>query len=142
VPGATGYPSTVTSRFTELVVDCRDPHRLARFWSAALGYSTIADTGDEVEIAAYEPTIDGVRATAGAPTLLFIKVPEGKECKNRLHLDISPIDASRDAEVDRLIALGATRVDLGQGERSWVVLADPEGNEFCVLRTLAPIETP
>ena len=128
----------MTSRFTELVVDCDDPHRLAGFWRAVLGYTTIADTGDQVEIAAYEPTVEGVRAAAGAPTLLFIRVPEGKERKNRLHLDVSPIDDSRDGEVDRLIGLGATRVDLGQGERSWVVLADPEGNEFCVLRTLAP----
>jgi hypothetical protein len=128
----------MTSRFTELVVDCHDPGRLAEFWRAALGYTTIADTGDQVEIAAYEPTVEGVRAAAGPPTLLFIRVPEGKQRKNRLHLDISPVDDSRDGEVDRLIALGATRVDLGQGERSWVVLADPEGNEFCVLRTLAP----
>lgn len=128
----------MTSRFTELVIDCHDPHRQAEFWSAALGYTTIADSDHQVEIAAYEPTAEGVRAAAGAPTILFIRVPEGKERKNRLHLDISPIDVSRDVEVDRLIALGASRVDIGQGERSWVVLADPEGNEFCVLRTLAP----
>jgi catechol 2,3-dioxygenase-like lactoylglutathione lyase family enzyme len=128
----------MTSRFTELAVDCHDPRRLAEFWCAALGYATIADTGDQVEIAAYEPTVEGVRAAPGPPTLLFIRVPEGKERKNRLHPDISPIDDSRDGEVDRLIALGATRVDIGQGERTWVVLADPEGNEFCVLRTLAP----
>ena len=128
----------MTSRFSELVVDCRDPGRLAEFWSAALGYTTIASTHREIEIAAYEPTVDGIRAAAGAPTLIFIRVPEGKERKNRLHLDISPIDASRDGEVERLIGLGASRVDIGQGEHSWVVLADPEGNEFCVLRTLAP----
>ena len=128
----------MTSRFTELVVDCHDPHRLAGFWSAALAYTTIADTGDQVEIAAYEPTIEGVRAAAGPATLLFIRVPEEKQRKNRLHLDISPVDDSRDGEVDRLIALGATRVDIGQGEQTWVVLADPEGNEFCVMRTLAP----
>ena len=128
----------MTSRFTELVIDCHDPHRLAEFWSAVLGYTTIADKGHEVEIAAYEPTVEGVRAAAGAPTLLFIQVPEGKERKNRLHLDISPIDETRDGEVDRLLALGATLADVGQGQRAWVVLADPEGNEFCVLRTLAP----
>ena len=128
----------MTSRLTEIVVDCHDPHRLAAFWSAALGYTSIADTNSDVEIAAYEPTAEGIRAAAGAPTLIFIPVPEGKDRKNRLHLDISPIDDSRDGEVDRLIALGASRVDIGQGERSWVVLADPEGNEFCVMRTLAP----
>src|SRR5262245_24276787 len=128
----------MTSRFTELVIDCHDPHRLAGFWRAALGHTTVADPGDQVEIAAYEPTVEGVRAAAGPPTLLFIRVPEGKQRKNRLHLDISPIDGSRDGEVERLIALGASKVDIGQGEQAWVVLADPEGNEFCVLRTLAP----
>jgi hypothetical protein len=58
--------------------------------------------------------------------------------KNRLHLDVSPIDRTRDEEVDRLVALGASHVDIGQGEQRWVVLADPEGNEFCVLRSLVP----
>ena len=65
------------------------------------------------------------------PGLLFAPVPEQKSIKNRLHLDFRPDD--RDAEVERLLALGATRADVGQGEQSWVVLADPEGNEFCVL---------
>jgi hypothetical protein len=65
------------------------------------------------------------------PGLLFASVPEPKTGKNRLHLDFRPDD--RDAEVDRLLALGATRADVGQGEQSWIVLADPEGNEFCVL---------
>ncbi|MHB1208201.1 MAG: VOC family protein [Acidimicrobiales bacterium] len=65
------------------------------------------------------------------PGLLFVQVPEAKSVKNRLHLDFRPED--RDFEVDRLLALGATRIDIGQGEQSWVVLADPEGNEFCVL---------
>jgi hypothetical protein len=66
-------------------------------------------------------------------------VPETKVAKNRMHLDLSPVDRSRDEEVARLLALGATRADVGQtGEESWVVLADPEGNEFCVLRSLAP----
>ncbi len=128
----------MTSRFTELTIDCHDPEGLADFWCAALGYTRIETTADEVEIAAYEPTVEGVRAAAGPATLLFIRVPDDKQCKNRLHLDISPIDASRDEEVDRLIALGAKHVDIGQGTQSWVVLADPEGNEFCVLRTLAP----
>lgn len=73
------------------------------------------------------------------PTLMFIQVPEGKTVKNRLHLDVSPIDASTDDEVARLLSLGATTVDVGQGAaRSWTVMADPEGNEFDVVRTLAP----
>ena len=73
----------------------------------------------------------------GTP-LLFCKVPEGKTVKNRLHLDLRPEDQA--AEVERLIGLGARKVDIGQGSQTWVVLADPEGNEFCVLRTLPPEE--
>jgi hypothetical protein len=65
------------------------------------------------------------------PGLLFVSVPEPKTIKNRLHLDFRPGD--RDAEVERLLALGTTRMDVGQGERSWIVLADPEGNESCIL---------
>ncbi|GAA3427728.1 hypothetical protein GCM10018953_49110 [Streptosporangium nondiastaticum] len=72
-------------------------------------------------------------------TLVFVQVPEGKAVKNRLHLDVSPVDAGTEDEVTRLLGLGATRTDVGQGpDRSWVVMADPEGNEFCVLRSLAP----
>jgi hypothetical protein len=71
-----------------------------------------------------------------APTLTFARVPESKTVKNRLHIDVSPIDGAQEAEVERLLVLGARRVDIGQGEQSWVVLADPEGNEFCVLRSL------
>jgi hypothetical protein len=66
--------------------------------------------------------------------LIFLKVPEGKSVKNRLHLDLRPDD--RDAEVERLIGLGARKVDIGQGDVTWVVMADPQGNEFCVLREL------
>jgi hypothetical protein len=74
-----------------------------------------------------------------APTLVFVRVPESKIVKNRLHLDVSPIDGSTEDEVTRLLGLGATRADVGQGpNQGWVVMADPEGNEFCVLRTLAP----
>jgi hypothetical protein len=69
-----------------------------------------------------------------SPDLLFVAVPEAKTIKNRLHLDLRPDD--QDAEVQRLLGLGATRADIGQGEQSWIVLADPEGNEFCVLRPL------
>ncbi len=77
-----------------------------------------------------------MRAGVTAPTVIFIRVPEPKTVKNRLHIDVSPIDRGQDEEVERLLALGARRVDIGQGEQSWVVLADPEGNEFCVLRRL------
>jgi Glyoxalase-like domain len=129
----------MTSRFTEIVIDSRDPRQLAEFWAAVLGY-TIIDEGaeGEVEIASWEPEAEAVRAAVTPPTLLFVPVPEGKTVKNRLHLDVSPVDRGQDDEVERLLALGARHVDIGQGEQSWVVLADPEGNEFCVLRSLAP----
>jgi hypothetical protein len=78
-----------------------------------------------------------VRRAPGVPTLVFVAVPEGKTVKNRLHLDVRPIDGSHDAEVERLIGLGARRADVGQGRVPWVVVADPEGNEFCVLGPLA-----
>jgi hypothetical protein len=101
-----------------------------------LGYEVIDAQDDDVEISGWQPTPEAVRAQVHAPTLLFTRVPESKAVKNRLHIDVSPIDRSRDEEVERLLALGARHVDIGQGEQSWVVLADPEGNEFCVLRSL------
>lgn len=129
----------MTSRFTELAVDCRDPEGLAAFWCEVLDFEVIDRSDGKVEIGSWVPTAEEVRARQMPPTLLFIRVPEDKTVKNRLHLDVSPIDRSTEDEVTRLLALGATRTDVGQGpDRSWVVMADPEGNEFCVLRTLAP----
>ncbi|MFF2861035.1 VOC family protein [Streptomyces rubiginosohelvolus] len=128
----------MTSRFTELVVDCHDPMRLADFWCGVLDFTVLDRTADKVEIGSWEPTVAAVRAGQMSPTLIFIRVPERKTVKNRLHLDVSPIDATTDEEVARLLALGATLVDPGRNPaRSWTVLADPEGNEFDVLRTLA-----
>jgi hypothetical protein len=95
---------------------------LGRWWQQALRWVVVNDAPDEFEIRA---------APDQLPGLLFVSVPESKTVKNRLHLDFRPDD--QDLEVDRLLALGASRVDVGQGEPSWVVLADPEGNEFCVL---------
>ena len=69
--------------------------------------------------------------------MVFVAVPEGKAAKNRLHLDVRPAGGSPEAEVERLISLGARRADVGQGSSPWAVLADPEGNEFCVLGALA-----
>ncbi|WP_432086361.1 VOC family protein [Streptomyces sp. bgisy095] len=129
----------MTSRFTELTVDCHDPERLAAFWCEVLDFTVIDQSEDQVEIGSWVPTVEDVRARQMPPTLVFIRVPEGKAVKNRLHLDVSPIDRSTEDEVIRLLGLGATTVDVGQGPgRSWVVMADPEGNEFDVLRTLAP----
>nr|WP_062332509.1 VOC family protein [Herbidospora sakaeratensis] len=129
----------MTSRLTEVTVDCRDPERLAAFWCEVLDFTVIDRTEGKVEIGSWVPTVEQVLAGQMPPTLQFIRVPEGKTGKNRLHLDVSPIDGGTDDEVTRLLGLGAVRRDLGQGpDRSWVVMADPEGNEFCVLRTLAP----
>lgn len=129
----------MTSRFTELTVDCQDPERLAAFWCAVLDFKVIDRSEDKVEIGSWVPGIEEIRARQMPPTMQFIRVPEGKTVKNRLHLDVSPIDASTEDEVNRLLGLGATRTNVGQGpDRSWVVMADPEGNEFDVVRTLAP----
>lgn len=109
----------------EIIVDCNDPHRVAEFWAALLGW--------EIQES------DGLywMSESGQPfpglLLVFLPVPERKTVKNRLHLDVSPVGCERDEEVQRLESLGARRVDVGQGEQPWVVLADPEGNEFCVL---------
>jgi Glyoxalase-like domain len=117
-----------------LCIDARDPAKIASFWQSALGWRRTFEKEDEVvlEPPAGSPE-DGV-----APDLLFLKVPEGKSVKNRLHLDLRPQDQA--AEVARLEALGARRVGIGQGEVSWVVMADPEGNEFDVLRPLTADE--
>ena len=114
-----------------VVVDARDPAAQARFWSEALGWRVTHETPQESVI---EPP-QGSPAVDVAPDVLFVRVPEHKATKNRLHLDLRPDDQERD--VDRLLALGATPAHVGQtGDESWVVLADPEGNEFCVLSPL------
>ena len=103
-------------------VDAKDPVSLGRWWQQALGWVVVEKSRDTFEIRSTPDRLPG---------LLFVRVPETKTVKNRLHLDFRPDD--HDVEVDRLVALGTRRVEMGQGERSWVVLADPEGNEFCVL---------
>ncbi len=116
----------MTLEWEQTIVDARDPGGLGSWWREALGWVVVNDDPDEFEI---RPAADRL------PGLLFVPVAERKTIKNRLHLDFRPDD--RDAEVERLLALGARSVDVGQGERSWVVLADPEGNEFCVLGSRA-----
>jgi predicted enzyme related to lactoylglutathione lyase len=113
-------------------VDAADPDRIARFWEQALGWRRTFSKPDQIvlEPPAGSPE-DGV-----SPDLLFLRVPEGKTIKNRVHLDLRPDD--QHAEVKRLETLGAHRVSVGQGEVSWIVMADPEGNEFDVLRPLPP----
>jgi hypothetical protein len=119
-----------------LCIDSADPARIASFWESALGWRrTFAEEGQ----VCLEPP-EGSAEDGIAPDLIFLKVPEGKTVKNRLHLDLRPADQF--AEVARLEALGARRVSVGQGDASWVVMADPDGNEFDVLRPLAPGELP
>jgi predicted enzyme related to lactoylglutathione lyase len=105
-----------------VIVDAADPATLGRWWAAALRWVVVNDDPEEFEIRATPERLPGV---------LFVRVQEPKTMKNRLHLDFRPDD--RDAAVDQLLDLGATRADIGQGEQSWIVLSDPEGNEFCVL---------
>ncbi|MBV1850226.1 VOC family protein [Catellatospora tritici] len=112
----------------QTIVDAHDPAALGRWWCEALGWVVIDPDPRWYEI---RPAVDRM------PGLLFVPVPEPKTVKNRLHLDFRPDD--RDAEVARLLAMGATRVDVGQAaDAYWVVLADPEGNEFCVLSSRRP----
>jgi hypothetical protein len=120
-----------------LCVDTTDPARPAGFWESALGWRRTHEDPGEVVL---EPPA-GSREDGVAPDLLFLCVPEEKTGKNRLHLDLRPHD--QPAEVARLEQLGARRVDLGQDpDASWVVMADPDGNEFCVLRPLTSQELP
>ncbi len=116
-----------------VVVDAADPGRLAAFWEAALGWRRTHDTPDEV---ALEPPAGSIWDCV-APDLLFVRVPDERAGKNRLHLDLRPEDQA--AEVARLESLGASRAAVGQGpDASWTVMTDPEGNEFCVLRPFTP----
>jgi catechol 2,3-dioxygenase-like lactoylglutathione lyase family enzyme len=116
------------ARLTEIVIDCADPTGVARFWQGILGWDL-----HEVEVSGDEDEVE-LRNPDGYPSLLFLEVPESKAVKNRIHLDVSPTGAEQAEELDRLLALGARQVDIGQGDQTWVVLADPEGNEFCLLR--------
>jgi hypothetical protein len=128
------------SRLTEIVIDCHDTAAQAAFWAAALGYHVLYTEEGQVEIGPWEsepPDLaEQVRRAPTPPTLVFVTVPEGKTVKNRLHLDIRPVDCPQETEVRRLLGLGARPADVGQGDKPWVVLADPEGNEFCVLASL------
>jgi Glyoxalase-like domain len=116
--------SYLVLKWEQITVDAHDPPSQGRWWAHALGWVVVNDDPNEFEI---RPSPEQI------PGLLFIAVPEAKTVKNRLHLDLRPDD--RDDEVARFISLGATRADVGQGEQTWVVLQDPEGNEFCVLRS-------
>ena len=122
-------------RWQAICIDTVDPAPLARWWADLLGWRLTHEDDEEIvlEPPAGSPE-DGV-----SPDILFLRVPEPKSVKDRLHIDLRPDDHA--AEVARAEALGATRVDIGQGDdKTWVVLADPEGNEFCILRALTADE--
>jgi predicted enzyme related to lactoylglutathione lyase len=112
----------MASRWWATVIDSADHRALSRFWADILGYRIVFENDDEVAIAKDERSWPG---------LVFVPVSEVNGVKNRLHIDLNPDD--QQAEVARLEGLGARRVDIGQGDVAWVVMADPEGNEFCVL---------
>ncbi|MFN2388749.1 MAG: VOC family protein [Actinomycetota bacterium] len=116
-------PSSVYS----ITIDARDPRKLAQFWEQVLDYKRTyeSDEGEEE----YEVVLSPKDGTGN--DILFLKVADEKFGKNRLHFDLNPTDQA--AEVERVLSLGATKADIGQGDTTWVVLADPEGNESCIL---------
>ena len=125
-------------RWYTVVVDCRDLKKQAAWWAEALDWKMIYESDDECVIIPSwvdDQTTGDVPWERQGPGMVFVPVAEGKTVKNRLHIDLAPhTSQDRDAEIARLEKLGATRVDVGQGpEVTWTVLADPEGNEFCVL---------
>ncbi|HSZ40921.1 MAG TPA: VOC family protein [Trebonia sp.] len=113
-------------RWYSVVVDCHDVRAQSSWWANVLGWAIVYEADDEVVVAPPDERGTG---------LVFVPVPETKTLKNRLHIDLSPAkDDDQEAEVRKLEALGARRVDVGQpGDVTWVVMADREGNEFCVL---------
>ena len=120
----------MTSRISHTAVDSGDAYAQSCWWAAAL---EMAEDPEDPNEPGHE---ECVLLADGRPTVLFVEVPEGKTVKNRLHFDLRPTDGTREQEVDRVLALGATQLaDLRRPDGGgWVMLADPEGNEFCVLR--------
>jgi hypothetical protein len=114
------------SRWEQVVVDAKDPSRLGRWWAEALGYM-IVDEGKDAD----GEYLEIQRHPGEMPSLFFVHNEDVKRVKNRLHLDLRPDD--QETEVERLVNMGARPIDIGQGQVPWVLLADPEGNEFCVL---------
>jgi len=128
----------VSLRWYSTVIDCNDVAGQARWWADAIGWKLVYESPDEFVLSPPHLTDELQAATAWqelGPELVFVPVPEGKTVKNRIHIDLAPHTGDdRGAEIERLLGMGATRVDIGQsGSVTWDVLADPEGNEFCVL---------
>ncbi len=115
----------MTSRLATIAIDAQDIRRIAAFWCEVLGWKIIEEDAGGISIAAQD---------GSGLSIDVLHVPESKGIKNRLHFDLRAEDATTSQELDRLLALGASRTDVGQGpDVTWVVLADPEGNEFCLL---------
>lgn len=121
----------MASSLRNVTVDCTDALSLARFWAAVLGWNVYCDDDEPVLVTPHFPP------SGPGPGMLFIPVPEPRSVKNRVHVDLQPSDRSREDEVDRLLALGATIVEDHRNEdgSGWVWMADPEGNDFCVERS-------
>jgi hypothetical protein len=128
----------MASRLTEVIIDCTDLDRMVGFWSAALDYEPrySGDGWVALTCPGEEITDDQVRSAPQPPAVSLVAVPDRKTVKNRVHLDLTPVDCAQAEEVERLESLGARRVDIGQRDVDWIVMADPEGNEFCVMPEL------
>jgi predicted enzyme related to lactoylglutathione lyase len=124
----------VTSILLNITFDCADPRALARFWAQVTGWPVIEEPQPGFEESAVATPGEG------RPRLYFVRVPEGKTVKNRVHLDVVPTDRTQDEEITRLTGLGARIISDRRPELGWVVLADPEGNEFCVEISVAELE--
>jgi hypothetical protein len=129
-------------RWYATVVDCHDIAAQGRWWAEAIGWKVAYEDDDEVDLVPGHVTEELLASTPWdrvGPGLVFVPVPEGKTVKNRLHIDLAPhTDDDRNAEIERLLAMGATRGDVGQSpDVTWDVFLDPEGNEFCVLSSRA-----
>ena len=129
----------MTSNIAHTTIDCNNAYELSEWWKQLLGYE---DLPDDPNLPGHEECM--IQRPDGGHQLLFIEVPDDKTVKNRLHFDLRPSAGTRDEEVERVLALGATPVDdqrdhYGPGI-GWMVLADPEGNEFCILRSKAEVE--
>jgi hypothetical protein len=124
----------MTSRISHTSIDCRNAYELSEWWKQVLGYEDLPDDPNE---AGHEECM--IRSGPDGHHILFIEVPEAKAAKNRIHFDLRPTDATQEEECERLIALGATLVADHRGiygpGTGWYTVADPEGNEFCILRS-------
>jgi len=127
----------MTSFISHTTVDCADAYTLSRWWQGVLDY---VEDADDPNLPGHEECL--IMSRGGSHKLLFIEVPDTKQAKNRIHFDLRPADGTRDEELARLIDHGAKPLDdLRRPDGTgWVTLADPEGNEFCILRSQAEVE--